>query len=101
MRMKMATTVGYGPCFLHSTGQLHKGDGGHGLFIQLTDEPETDIDIPDSPGENHSTITFGTLLASQALGDRKALRDAGRNVIRLHLGHDVSGGLQRIVALLA
>ncbi len=54
-----------------------------------------------SPGENQSTITFGTLLASQALSDRKALRDTGRNVIRLHLGRDVSGGLQRIVALLA
>jgi len=101
MQMKMATTIGYGPCFLHSTGQLHKGDGGHGLFIQLTDDPETDINIPDAPGENQSTITFGTLLASQALSDRKALRDTGRNVIRLHLGRDVSGGLQRIVALLA
>ena len=96
-RTRCATTVGYGPRFLHSTGQLHKGDGGHGRFIQITDTPAEDIDIPDAPGESTSTITFGTLLAAQALGDRQALRDGGRAVIRLDLGTETGNGLQKII----
>ncbi len=99
-RMKSATTVGYGPCFLHSTGQLHKGDGGHGRFIQITDDPPMDIDIPDAPGDEKSTISFGTLLAAQALGDRQALLDGGRKVIRLHLAANTRNGLQKIINLL-
>ncbi len=98
-RLKAATTVGYGPRFLHSTGQLHKGDGGHGLFIQFTDDPSTAIDIPDTPGETGSTMTFGALMAAQALGDRQALLDAGRKVIRFHLGRDVDGGLKRLARI--
>ncbi len=100
-RMKSATTVGYGPRFLHSTGQLHKGDGGHGRFIQLTDDPCVDIAIPDAPGDRRSTMSFGTLLAAQAMGDRQALLDGRRKVIRLHLGSDALKGLERITALLA
>jgi hypothetical protein len=99
-RTKSATTAGYGPRFLHSTGQLHKGDGGHGRFIQLTDEPSVDIDIPDAPGDTKSTVTFGTLLAAQALGDRQALLDGGRKIIRLHLGTETHNGLKKIIRML-
>lgn len=87
-------TVGYGPRFLHSTGQLHKGDAGHGLFIQITAEPLPDVPIPDEPGGGASSLTFGLLKMAQALGDAEALRAAGRPVIRLHTG----GPLPSLVA---
>jgi hypothetical protein len=90
----LATTVGYGPRFLHSTGQLHKGDGGNGLFIQFTADPPQDVDIPDEAGKPESAMTFGVLVAAQALGDRQALLDNNRRVIRFHLGSDVVGGLE-------
>jgi transaldolase/glucose-6-phosphate isomerase len=95
-RSKLATTFGYGPRFLHSTGQLHKGDAGRGLFIQITADTPLDIPIPDEPGSEVSSITFGALKMAQALGDRQALLDAGRQVIRFHLGPDVIGGLQQL-----
>jgi transaldolase/glucose-6-phosphate isomerase len=97
----LATTVGYGPRFLHSTGQLHKGDGGGGLFIQLTADDPQDAAIPDEAGASESSITFGVLKAAQALGDGQALRDAGRRVIRFHLGSDVVGGLKQLTEALA
>jgi len=97
-RFRLATTVGYGPRFLHSTGQLHKGDAGNGLFIQFTSEPIRDIEIPDEVGSPHSTMTFGVLKQAQALGDLRALREAGRRVIRLNLGTDTDGGLRKLVA---
>ncbi|MCP4666937.1 MAG: hypothetical protein GY849_11275 [Deltaproteobacteria bacterium] len=96
INFKVATTVGYGPRFLHSTGQLHKGDGGHGLFIQLTDEISRDVDIPQAAGEKASSISFGTLKLAQAMGDRQALLDADRKVIRFHFGKDVIAGLKRL-----
>jgi glucose-6-phosphate isomerase len=96
-RLKLATTVGYGPRFLHSTGQLHKGGAGNGLFIQFTADDRQDIPIPDEAGLPGSSITFGILKAAQALGDRQALLDAGRRVIRFHLGTDVIGGLKRLM----
>ena len=95
-RYKLATTVGYGPRFLHSTGQLHKGDGGNGLFIQFTADDPRDVPIPDEAGSPHSSITFGLLKAAQAEGDRQALLAAGRRVIRFHLDNDVIGRLQRL-----
>ena len=95
-RLKLATTSGYGPRFLHSTGQLHKGDGGNGLFIQFTADPGAEVPIPDEAGENDATLTFGILEAAQALGDRQALLDVDRRVIRLHLGADVNGGLNKL-----
>jgi transaldolase/glucose-6-phosphate isomerase len=97
---RLATTLGYGPRFLHSTGQLHKGDAGNGLFIQLTASDARDASIPDEAGSAASSITFGALKASQALGDQQALVDAGRRVIRFHLGDDVVGGLQRLLKVL-
>jgi transaldolase/glucose-6-phosphate isomerase len=93
-RLKLATTVGYGPRFLHSTGQLHKGDAGNGLFIQLTADSPQDTPIPDEAGSPASAMTFGVLKTAQALGDMQALQDAGRRVIRFHLGDDVVGGLK-------
>ena len=92
----LAVTLGYGPRFLHSTGQLHKGDAGHGLFLQLTCDDAEDAAIPDRAGSPESAMSFGVLKAAQARGDRQALIDAGRQVVRLHLGTDVPGALDRI-----
>ena len=60
-RYRLATTVGYGPRFLHSTGQLHKGDAGNGYFVQLTADNPRDAPIPDKAGSNEATMTFGVL----------------------------------------
>lgn len=81
----LAVTIGYGPRYLHSTGQLHKGDGGRGLFIQFTSDNRQDIEIPDKPGVSGSTLTFGAYKSAQAIGDRQALIGLGRKVIRFHL----------------
>jgi hypothetical protein len=97
---KLATTVGYGPRFLHSTGQLHKGDGGNGLFIQFTSDPVEDVPIPNEAGKSESSMTFGVLKLAQALGDREALLANHRRVIRLHLGKDVVGGLNAVIGAL-
>ncbi len=82
----LATTLGYGPRYLHSTGQLHKGDSGKGIFLQFTPEIEADVPIPENAGSDDSSITFGTLMMAQAFGDAKALEDEGREVIRFNLG---------------
>ncbi|MBN2568783.1 MAG: glucose-6-phosphate isomerase [Deltaproteobacteria bacterium] len=95
-KFRMATTLGYGPSFLHSTGQLHKGDAGKGLFIQITGDDSMDLPIPDTAGEEKSSISFGTLKAAQAMGDRRALDDLGRRVIRIHIGGDVIAGLKHL-----
>jgi CheY-like chemotaxis protein len=95
-KLRLATTVGYGPRFLHSTGQLHKGDRGNGLFVQFTHDPPRDAAIPDEAGGQESAMTFGVLIAAQALGDRQALLDNERRVIRFHLGDDVVGGLKKL-----
>lgn len=95
-KTKCATTVGYGPRFLHSTGQLHKGDGGNGLFIQFTSEPESDIAIPDTAGEPASGMSFGVLKNAQALGDAQALLDENRRLIRFDLGTAVNENLQKL-----
>lgn len=94
---RLATTIGYGPRFLHSTGQLHKGDGGHGLFIQVTANANGDAPIPDAAGRPESSITFGVVKQAQALGDAKTLLDAGRRMIRFDLGRDVNGQLQKLL----
>ncbi len=95
-RYKLATTVGYGPSFLHSTGQLYKGDAGKGSFIQFTADAARDVDIPDKAGSPQSGITFGVLESAQALGDRQAMEEVGRRVIRFHLGEDVLAGLENL-----
>lgn len=86
-KLKVATTIGYGPRFLHSTGQLHKGGANKGVFIQITADAVKDLPI-ESKG-----MTFGTLIRAQALGDLQALQSRGYRVIRLHVGKNVAGGL--------
>ncbi len=95
-RYGLAVTTGYGPRYLHSTGQLHKGDGGHGLFIQFTADDERDAVIPGDDF-SPSAVTFGALKSAQALGDRKALENSGRRVIRFHLGKNAGKGLKRLI----
>jgi len=92
----LATTVGYGPRFLHSTGQLHKGDAGRGLFIQFVLENAGDADIPDRPDAPESSVSFGLLKKAQALGDRQALLDAGRRVMTFRLGENPIGQLNKL-----
>ncbi|WP_454063212.1 bifunctional transaldolase/phosoglucose isomerase [Candidatus Nitrospira salsa] len=87
---QVATTLGYGPRFLHSTGQLHKGGPNSGVFIQVTCDDVEDLNIPDEP------YTFGVLKAAQALGDLKSLTAKDRRVIRVHIGRDVQKGLARL-----
>lgn len=74
-----ATTLGFGPRFLHSTGQLHKGGPNNGVFLQITDQLLKDLDIPTQ------NMTFGTLESAQALGDLEALLARNRRAIRIHL----------------
>ncbi len=85
--LHITTTLGYGPRFLHSTGQFHKGGPNSGLFLQLTADDVEDAPIPDAP------YTFGTFEAAQALGDLEALQKHGRRVGRVHLGTDINQGL--------
>ena len=92
----LAATFGYGPRYLHSTGQLHKGDAGRGLFIQLTADALQDMPIPAETGEITPALSFGTLEAAQALGDRQALVEAGRRLIRFHLGAQVVERLHQL-----
>lgn len=96
-KYKVATTVGFGPRFLHSTGQLHKGDSGKGYFIQLIDNPTIDAAIPDNPLENNSTISFGVLIKAQAFGDRQALLDNKRNVITFEFNDTLQSVLESMI----
>lgn len=90
-------TFGWGPRFLHSTGQFHKGGPAIGVFLQVTAAAAGDLEIPDRP------FTFGELIAAQAAGDAQVLSDHGRPVLRLHLNDRAAGvsQLQDIIAGLA
>jgi transaldolase/glucose-6-phosphate isomerase len=92
-RIRIATTLGYGPRFLHSTGQIHKGGPDSGLYLQIVDDPEDDLPVPDS---DHS---FGDLIRAQSLGDAMALRQRGRRVIRVTLGRAGVDGLGELLGL--
>ena len=81
-----AVTVGFGPRYLHSTGQLHKGGAGKGVFIQITTDPENTLAIPQA------NYDFGTLFAAQAAGDFEALNQHGLRTIRLHI-QDIEDGI--------
>jgi glucose-6-phosphate isomerase len=94
-RFGLVTTLGYGPRFLHSTGQLHKGGPASVLVLQFTADDAEDQAIPGTP------YTFGAFKAAQALGDQQALAEAGRPVLRIHLGNAVERGLTRVVTLIA
>lgn len=89
-----ATTLGYGPRFLHSTGQLHKGGTPSGCFLQLVASHPQDLPIP---GRDE---TFGVLIDAQALGDRASLADHGLPCLRIHLSDDPDTGLDALAALL-
>jgi transaldolase/glucose-6-phosphate isomerase len=87
---KRAVTLGYGPRYLHSTGQLHKGGPNNGVFIIITVDDSEDLDIPKQP------YSFGILKQAQALGDLQALRDRKRRVVRVHISGDIQAGLEKI-----
>jgi hypothetical protein len=91
----VAPTLGYGPRFLHSTGQLHKGGPNNGVFLQLVAQSSTDLPVPGD------TFTFGVLRDAQALGDFQVLEVHGRRALRVALGTDVEGNLARLLAALA
>ncbi|MGE4055976.1 MAG: transaldolase, partial [Vicinamibacterales bacterium] len=88
--LRVATTVGYGPQYLHSTGQLHKGGANSGLFLLLTTDPGEDLPIPGEP------YGFGTLQRAQALGDYRALVEKGRRVLRVDLRGDVERAMRHL-----
>ena len=92
-RYKVVTTVAYGPRFLHSSGQLHKGGPRSGLYLQCTVD---DDDLP-IPGEAYG---FGTLISAQALGDYQALSASNQRVMRVHLGEDAELGILRLLGAL-
>ncbi len=94
-RFRVATTLGYGPRFLHSTGQLHKGGKPSGVFLQLTCGQEHDVEIPGQP------YTFGQLKQAQARGDLEALSSRGLRVLSVDLGPDPLPGLTSFGGLVA
>jgi glucose-6-phosphate isomerase len=100
-KYKTAVTVGYGPRFLHSTGQLHKGDAGKGLFVQIISRMDRDAAIPDRAGADKSSMSFGTLIAAQAFGDRQALLENKRHVITFQLNTDQETGFDKLFEVLA
>ncbi|MBZ0297999.1 MAG: bifunctional transaldolase/phosoglucose isomerase, partial [Anaerolineae bacterium] len=88
---RRAVTSGYGPRYLHSTGQLHKGGADNGVYFIITADVENDLDIPGAP------YSFGTLQSAQAMGDFQALVEHGRRVLRLHLRGNRAAGLQKFL----
>jgi transaldolase/glucose-6-phosphate isomerase len=91
--LHVATTTGYGPRFLHSTGQLHKGGDANGVFVQITAEVVNDLPLPAE------MFTFGVLFQAQALGDFQSLASRDRRAIRVHLGADIVAGLQTLLEI--
>jgi glucose-6-phosphate isomerase/transaldolase/glucose-6-phosphate isomerase len=92
---RIATTLGYGPRYLHSTGQLHKDGPGTGLYLQVTADHKKDLPIP---GESY---TFGVLADAQAVGDLQTLQSLGRRAIRIHLGRGDRAAIRRLTSTLA
>ncbi len=90
-RASVATTLGIGPRFLHSTGQLHKGGPDSGLFLQLVDQPAVDLPVPET------SYTFGQLIRAQADGDAAALEQRGRRLLRIDLGRDPERALATLI----
>jgi transaldolase/glucose-6-phosphate isomerase len=89
-KKQVATTLGFGPRFLHSTGQLHKGGPNTGLFLQITADDQEDLLIPGEP------YTFGRLAGAQALGDYTCLMKRDRRVMRVHITGELNEGLDRL-----
>jgi transaldolase/glucose-6-phosphate isomerase len=86
-RVGVATTLGFGPRFLHSTGQLHKGGPNSVLVLQIVDQPADNLSVPET------NYTFDALIQAQALGDFAALKQRRRRALRVNLGNDAMGGL--------
>jgi hypothetical protein len=93
-RLRLATTLGYGPRCLLATGQLHKGGAPTGVFLQLGASVLADLPVPDEP------FTFGVLRDAQGLGDLEALQARGRRVLRIELGPDPDAGLASLLQTL-
>ncbi len=93
-RTGVATCLGFGPRFLHSTGQAYKGGPNTGVFLQITAEPAADLDVPGQ------SISFGVIEAAQARGDFDVLTERGRRALRLHITGDIAKGLATIGAAL-
>ena len=89
---RVATCLGFGPRFLHSTGQAYKGGPNSGVFLQVTCDDANDLPVPDQK------YTFGIVKAAQARGDFEVLNERGRRALRVHLGGDVGDGLRRLKA---
>lgn len=89
-QLNVATTSGYGPRFLHSTGQLHKGGGDNGVFLQLTGGAQRDVAIPGEP------FGFGVLARAQAIGDAESLTSRNRRMLSIDLGENVEEGLDAL-----
>ena len=89
---RVATCLGFGPRFLHSTGQAYKGGPNTGVFLQITCDDAADVPIP---GQKY---TFGIVKAAQARSDFQALAERGRRILRIHLGKDVRAGLDKLEA---
>ena len=90
----VATCLGFGPRFLHSTGQAYKGGGNNGVFLQITSDDAEDLQVPDQK------YTFGVVKAAQARGDFQVLLDRERRALRVHLSADVQSGLEKILSLI-
>jgi transaldolase/glucose-6-phosphate isomerase len=88
---KRAVTLGFGPRYLHSTGQMHKGGANNGIFFQITVQQDEDLAIPDSK------YSFGTLFQAQAAGDLETLEKHNRRVIRLHVDDNLVAGLNKLL----
>jgi transaldolase/glucose-6-phosphate isomerase len=86
--------VGFGPRFLHSTGQAYKGGPNSGVFIQITADPAHDRPIPGRKA------SFGVVQAAQARGDAEVLVERGRRVLRVHIGRDTEAALARLADLI-
>jgi hypothetical protein len=92
---RVATCLGFGPRFLHSTGQAYKGGPASGVFLQVTCDDAADLPVP---GQKY---TFGVVKAAQARGDFQVLSDRKRRALRVHLGPDVAAGLRALDAAVA
>ncbi|MBA3632149.1 MAG: transaldolase, partial [Acidobacteria bacterium] len=90
----VATCLGFGPRFLHSTGQAYKGGSNEGVFLQITSDDAVDFDVPEQK------FTFGVVKAAQARGDFQVLLDRDRRALRVHLGEDVGNGLETLESLI-
>jgi hypothetical protein len=91
-RKHVATCLGFGPRFLHSTGQAYKGGPNSGVFLQVTCDDAIELPVP---GQKY---TFGVVKAAQARGDFQVLAQRGRRALRAHLGSDVEAGLRALAA---